>query len=67
MVFFQDDEDALSVYRNLKFFCETAPKAFVVIVRTNKLRSQTSLHIDQRYILPINSRGVGFFPLSFSN
>ena len=24
-MFFQDDEDVLSVYRNLKIFCETAP------------------------------------------
>ena len=25
VVFFQEDEDVLSVYRNLKIFCETAP------------------------------------------
>ena len=25
VVFLQEDEDVLSVYRNLKIFCETAP------------------------------------------
>ena len=27
VVFLQEDEDVLSVYRNLKIFCETAPRA----------------------------------------
>ena len=31
VVFLQEDEDVLSVYRNLKIFCETAPCTTLIV------------------------------------
>ena len=47
VVFLQDDEDVQSVYRNLKIFCETSPRAYRADTSTPSLcPPTTSIHTD---------------------
>ena len=41
VVFFQEDEDVPSVYRNLKIFCETAPSSAKTLLAVITLISKS--------------------------
>ena len=61
MVFLQEDEDGPSVYRNLKIFCETAPRSPI----------QTQIgsfekHIDETNRQPLRDEKSSQFDLTIS-
>ena len=55
MLFLQDDKDVLSVYRNLKIFCETVPRAGVMnlLESENELKCKNHLNdfIETLYLI----------------
>ena len=54
VVFLQEDEDVLSVYRNLKIFCETAPRALAKI----SLASLARVERRFQFTLALNDRAM---------